>query len=88
VVLTAGIGSEAELVLGEPKASTTVEVEFPCDIKENAVFVDEMTLVDTDRVERDPGALSIVPDDLNTDVGTNTWVLPPSTDCTTLSLTC
>ena len=87
VVLTTDIGSEAELVLGEPEKSTAVEVEFSRGIEENAVLLDEMTLVDTDR-EMDPGALSDSPNDLNTDVGTKPWVLPPSTDSTTLSLTC
>lgn len=88
MVLKANFCSETELVLGELEGSTTVEVKFPCGIEEDAVSLDELTFTDTDREDRDPETLSNGPDDLKTDVGAGPWVLPPSTDCSTLLLTC
>lgn len=67
-------GSETELVLGEPEEITTVEVEFPCGIENDAVPLGERTLADTVWEEGNPEALSNDPEDLNTDVNAGLWV--------------
>lgn len=85
MVLPVGFCIETELALGELVGSAAGGVKFP---EKDATCADKLESTDTEGEGRGSETLCDCPDNVNTDVATRPWLLPPSTESMTLLLIC